>query len=389
MQLSVDDEWDAFLENESDYDNDDNLPKQNNKLEFNTQLTDETPVSTPLTISTKSLEILLNLPVDLDIFWDIPLLPYHLPKCGVVQKQTRYCAQTPEELENVQEKLAKYSYVTQKVKVHIDNPTSTKIIFKDTRKITIGISEKCVNSYNKNIKLNKKTPKDLATTEPKEEGFFNCFVLIVRVFIFAIFREFHVKVFKTGKIVVPGIQEDFMFTVVVNYVMSILSKYIPDIAIANDPTITLINSGFSCKYLISRTILTSILRNKYKLLGDEDQNCYQGIKFRYFYYLDLLPHEQTGQQRATLKTAKKTAKTKNSDPNVRIVSFMIFRTGSVLIMGKCDEIILNVVYNFIVNILQVEYTEINQGLLENSANLADKTKNKVRKTRKRMINVDL
>ena len=37
---------------------------------------------------------------------------------------------------------------------------------------------------------------------------------------------------------------------------------------------------------------------------------------------------------------------------------MIFRTGSVLIVGKCNEIILNNTYNFIVNILEKEYTKI-------------------------------
>jgi hypothetical protein len=37
---------------------------------------------------------------------------------------------------------------------------------------------------------------------------------------------------------------------------------------------------------------------------------------------------------------------------------MIFRTGSILIVGKCDEITLNVVYEYIKNILSLEYENI-------------------------------
>ena len=37
---------------------------------------------------------------------------------------------------------------------------------------------------------------------------------------------------------------------------------------------------------------------------------------------------------------------------------MIFRTGSVLIVGKCDEHILYNIYNFIKKILEDEYLDI-------------------------------
>ena len=40
------------------------------------------------------------------------------------------------------------------------------------------------------------------------------------------------------------------------------------------------------------------------------------------------------------------------------ISFMIFRTGSVLIVGKCTEPILYVIYDFIKNILESEYENI-------------------------------
>ena len=40
------------------------------------------------------------------------------------------------------------------------------------------------------------------------------------------------------------------------------------------------------------------------------------------------------------------------------ISFMIFRTGSVLIVGNCNENILNIIYKYLKNIIFQEYHEI-------------------------------
>ena len=48
---------------------------------------------------------------------------------------------------------------------------------------------------------------------------------------------------------------------------------------------------------------------------------------------------------------------KNKHLDCMEVSFMIFRTGSILIVGKCDEITLTNVYNFIKNILITDYAD--------------------------------
>ena len=40
---------------------------------------------------------------------------------------------------------------------------------------------------------------------------------------------------------------------------------------------------------------------------------------------------------------------------------MIFRTGSILIVGKCNEDILTTIYRFICNILESEYSSIQMG----------------------------
>ena len=48
-----------------------------------------------------------------------------------------------------------------------------------------------------------------------------------------------------------------------------------------------------------------------------------------------------------------------SNENEICISFMIFRTGSVLIVGKCETInIINEIYTFIKNIFKNEYLKI-------------------------------
>jgi hypothetical protein len=64
------------------------------------------------------------------------------------------------------------------------------------------------------------------------------------------------------------------------------------------------------------------------------------------------------------------------------VSFMIFRTGSILIVGKCNEEILNVIYRYICLILENEYPVIQMGLIPSAA---EDVAVGVRNTRKKKI----
>ena len=69
-----------------------------------------------------------------------------------------------------------------------------------------------------------------------------------------------------------------------------------------------------------------------------------------------------------------------SAANVSKVSFMVFRTGSVLIVGKCSEEMLYEIYQFLCNIFETDYDEI-KGV---STKIIGKTE-KQRKIRKKVI----
>ena len=61
---------------------------------------------------------------------------------------------------------------------------------------------------------------------------------------------------------------------------------------------------------------------------------------------------------------------------------MIFRTGSILIVGKCGEDVLKIVYEYVKNILISEYKEIMTKIIDNST---EKEQKQLTKTRKKII----
>jgi hypothetical protein len=67
---------------------------------------------------------------------------------------------------------------------------------------------------------------------------------------------------------------------------------------------------------------------------------------------------------------------------------MIFRTGSVLIVGKCEENILLLIYEFLKNVLTAEYKEIRQySNNPTDENITPFAKEKKKKIRKKFIMV--
>ena len=68
------------------------------------------------------------------------------------------------------------------------------------------------------------------------------------------------------------------------------------------------------------------------------------------------------------------------------MSFMIFRTGSILIVGMCEEYILDEVYLYIKHLLQKEFNKIYQSITDPDTLV--KSKPKKTKIRKRYIIVD-
>lgn len=321
----MDDEWRSFMDhNEIPY---------SSITEDTTPIIPPCPVSSDIYISTKSMITYLNVSeIKLfDIFWKIQVIPYISAKNGVIKKQIKINSTTKEEVEDIKQRLLNEKTYSNQIISSIDNPTG-RIKFKDIRKISIGLCKKDITSYH---------PK-------KKSAFYNCFVLIVRIHLNEVFREYHVKVFNTGKIEIPGIQYTSEFIAIMDYVIELLTPFIDtpiSYNLQNSSTI-LINSNFNCGYYINRNELYIILKTKYNIQCIYDPCSYPGIQCKFYY-----------NESDTIHTG-----ISNTDNKHLSISFMIFRTGNILIVGKCNDNIIYIVYNFLKKMLEDEYLNIYQSI---------------------------
>jgi hypothetical protein len=364
----IEDDWESFLHNEMDYstntysnNNDNNNmicktrhsdhandinPTNPTNLQNGLNNTTQISVSDPHTtsfnmnsipkcsdiyISTKTKICYLNKSmIDIkNVFWEIPVLQYHIPQDGVIKKQTKFSSTSKLEVDYIEEQLKKVKSYDEQIIEHIDNPEG-RIKYKDQRKISVGICKKDIISYR----------------SKKKRAFFNCFVLILRVLSNGLFREIHVKVFNTGKLEIPGIQNDHILEQVLTLLVTVLKPYVgEDLMFRGDLTETvLINSNFNCGYYIDRNKLHDLLKFKYRINSNFDACSYPGIQSKFYYDNTIMPDKQTGQQPA--------------HTDFHEVSFMVFRTGSVLVVGKCEDNILFHIYDFLKDILETQYQYI-------------------------------
>ena len=339
----------------------------------------------PIYISTKTKIAYLNKPVNIyEAFWKVPVQHYYERKEGVIKKQIKFQTTDPAFIASIKEKLEQQPRCYEEFIIeHIENPNG-RIQYKDQRKVSIGLCKKDLQGNN----------------SKKKRAFFNCFVLILRINggiappderapeDDILYKEMHVKVFNTGKLEIPGIQEDATLTQVLRLLVDVLRPQLGDDLnyLPNRCETALINSNFNCGFYIDRDRLFQLLKYKYRMNCNYDSCSYPGIQSKFYYIPDKSPDEQTGQQPVSMDTTV-----------YYEVSFMIFRTGSILIVGKCNEDILMVIYRFICSILTTEYSTIEMGYIPSlcAASEADGIRNGsapcivkgVKNSRKKKINI--
>ena len=165
--------------------------------------------------------------------------------------------------------------------------------------------------------------------------------------------------------------------------LSILAIYIENdslnITESESDENVLINSNFNCGFYINRERLFQILTQKYGIETAYDPCSYPGVKCKYYFNNEIEFDE-------TLQTGQ----IKNEDRNMKMfelgenkkyteVSFMIFRTGSCLIVGNSSERKLRFIFDFLKGVLQREFMDIR---IENERMVE---KDKTPKKRKRTI----
>jgi hypothetical protein len=352
----VDEAWEEFL----DIGQDINLEtsEKSEKMNINKIGKEEIPKASDIYISTKTIIGFLNSSINLnDIFWKLNILNYHEQKEGIIKKQIKINSSTPEELEIMRNKLKNLESVDEQIINHIENPNG-RIKFRDTRKISIGICKKDILSYR----------------SKKKGAFYNCFVVILRVLYEDIFKEIHIKVFNTGKLEIPGIQKDGLLKCSIKLLINILREITGNKEVnylETSESTVLINSNFNCGFYIDREKLFNILRFDYGINSCYDPCSYPGIQCEFYYNKEKIEND-----------GKQEFKQEKLENIILKISFMIFRTGSVLIVGKCNEEILNYIYNFIKELLAKEFLNIATEVLPNN-NLQ-----KYKKAKKKFITIN-
>ena len=368
--MDIDEEWEHFISHDhedisSDDDDTTQIVKQTAEefisANLSADLTSEAPKATNIYISTKTKIAYLNRQIDLKhVFWQVPVIPYATPANGVIKKQMKFNSTACEELAYIETRLKDEKYFEEYVITHIDNPAG-RIKFKDIRKVSIGVSKKDLMSYRCK----------------KKSAFYNCFVLILRTKVVDSYKEFHVKVFNTGKLEIPGVQSEPLFEQILTQVLETLQPYVPEPLDykPNSTETVLINSNFNCGFFINRETLYEILKFKYNIQSIYDPCSYPGIQCKFYYNPDV--GIQNGSQISE--------ENKHLYANVMEVSFMIFRTGSVLIVGRCDENVLLVIYEFLKIILNNEFKNICQKNIKADEAVKDKKK----KVRRKNITIEV
>jgi hypothetical protein len=365
MTTSVEDEWMHYLIHQNNPST--TVPVPIETPEINSSIV---PKCEDLYISTKTKVLFLNIPIDIhSIFWKIPIVEYWKPQEGVIKKQMKIVSKTPEEYEGYCKMLENNYYYTENVIKQINNPQARRIKFKDERKLTVGISKKDIMNCRGKVK----------------NAFYNCFALIMRFEYDGLFREIHVKVFNTGKLEIPGILNADLFTIVKRMILEQLQPFIEtplSFSESNEEDNVLINSNFNCGFYIQRDKLYHILKSKYGIESSFDPCSYPGVKCKFYFNHEIGYDNRL--QNGCVEEADRSMKMSELGLNMKYteVSFMIFRTGSCLIVGNCSEKILQYIFDFIKQVLHDEYQHIR---VENEEYTV---KNKQVKLRKKTLNVE-
>ena len=380
MATFVDDEWEAFLNDDGTVSETETDDDELSPIDM-----ENPPKCGDIYISTKTKITYLNIKnIDIaELFWAIPIMPYTKESNGIIKKQIKITCETTE----------KYDEVMKKAE-GVPNLLINRIMRKNKKSVVLSNQETIdqvdtqINKKNKYVcKVNVGiSNKDILSYRVKNKGaFYNCLVLIFRIKYGDEFKEVNVKVFNTGKLSFPGMLLDDLLETTISELTSVLQPFFKDQVVTcneGDADTVLINSNFNCGYYIDRDKLFQVLHYQYGIHCEYDPCKYPGIRCVYFQN-DQYP-DAKGICKCSKSCANKRKKVNPTETKCKGIAFMIFRTGSTLIVGHCDEDLLNDIYQYLKAILEKEYKNVAIGNI-----VERKEKSSVKKCKKKMIHVKI
>ena len=332
-----------------------------------------------LVISTQSNNARLNNGEEINVkqlFWALRVMPYIRRDEGVIKKQMKIRCSTREELELLHGQLAHIpSHRLSKVE-HIDEPGATTP-FKYVAKLSIGVASKEIKAHR----------------AKETDAFFNSFTMVIRLRYKNDYKEIVTKVFNKGILSLPGMLDQELLDRTLMMVNQVLGEASLRMSPEKPPlqykpgTITdvMVNSNFWCGFGLDRDKLVDLMVNKYHLETTYDPSNYPGVACRYYTRddCDTCGVCPCNPPCSTLeigngKGRKRGAKIGDHKACLPM-TFMMFRTGSVLIVGRCSDDLLSKVHKFVSTVLLE-----NKAYIQSGPGTCPSKKNVRKKSRKRL-----
>ena len=121
----------------------------------------------------------------------------------------------------------------------------------------------------------------------KKSAFYNCFATIIRIFHEGSYKEINIKIFNTGKLEIPNIQNIETLNIALKVLLKCINNIVetPVKYLENKIETVLINSNFTCNFYINRPVLYQILKYDYNIHSLYDPCSYR-IQYKFFYNKD-------------------------------------------------------------------------------------------------------
>jgi hypothetical protein len=368
----------------------------------------------PLIISTKSNNAKLNgQSGDMDVwsmFWALEVIPYITRGEGVIKKQIKVQCKSRRELDELNERLQAIPSHSITKEQGTNTDEHDKVCFAPgCRSTPDSASPSCYSTVCRrraNLPFNYiaklcvgVSSKDIKAHRVKEKNaFFNSFTMVLRVRYQSSFKEIVIKVFNKNVLSLPGMLDDELLT----NSLALIDRVLGDASLIVHPerprlahipgsiSDVMVNSNFWCGFGLDRDKVVTLMREQCKLETSYDPSNYPGVICRFYEARgDKAGTAPPGvcpcaKSCSTIRIGDKRKATKNKDsesPDACVkLTFMLFRTGSVLIVGRCDRVLLQKVHNHIARLLLS-----NRALIENGPGEKPTTKRTEKKQRKRTI----
>ena len=211
--------------------------------------------------------------------------------------------------------------------------------------------------------------KDVENKTKKKKTFYNQTTIIVRINNNGDMKEVNFKLFSNGRIQMTGVKS-------IENATDVLEMMIKNLKLLNDTdddgnqqnafieqndkeisygkiNIHLINSDYSTGFKIKRDVLHSLLVNEYNVYSTYEPCIYPGVNTKYYWNTtNVLDGVCDCEKKCNGKGNG------NGDGMCKKVTISIFQSGAIIITGATNHVQLEDAYNFINNILDEHFEDL-------------------------------